>query len=323
MPTMKSSGDLIASITTDMPDNNAGLISAADVRTNMEDTAYSINRIVASGDTYTKFPFFNDVTIKRDTVANANGRLFVESGILFPDGMHSSPETAIQVEPFLGVSNLSHNELADLAVGHVHTQYYHVEGIGQNSVLEGNMPVGNNWINSSGYSNAGFKFAPRSSTGIPQDILTSGTLVFDDSSRIADAKGVARAWLNFDASGVGNIATIRSWHNIDGINRLAPGKFRITFTSGTFANNDYVAIGNSNATTSSGSKEDFDVNAVGMVMRSGNDTSQLRSITYVIKNDAGQYVDSEINDFVAYGYAPNESSGTVPTSIKDSSYSEP
>ena len=51
MATMKSSGDLIASISSDLADNNAGLISAQDVRHNMEDTAFSINRIVASGDT--------------------------------------------------------------------------------------------------------------------------------------------------------------------------------------------------------------------------------------------------------------------------------
>ena len=319
---MKSSGDLIASISADMPDNNAGLISAADVRSNMEDISYSINRIVASGDTYMQFPFFNDVTIKRNTVANSNGRLYVESGILFPDGMHASPETAIQVEPFLGVENIDHNSLANLDVGHKHTQYYHVAGIGQNSVLTGNMPVGNNWINSSGYSDAGFKFAPTTAEGIPQDILTSGTLVFDDASRISSGKGVAKAWGHFNASGDGldNAPEIYSYHNISGISRFAPGKIRVTFTSGTFANNEYVAIGTSNSRGSASSPADFDVNTVGIVERTGNDGTALRSLTFCILNDADEFVDAEQCDLVVYGYEPNESSGTVPTAIKDPIY---
>ena len=51
MADIKSSGDLLASIAADLSDNNAGLISAEDVRHNMADTARSINQIVASGDT--------------------------------------------------------------------------------------------------------------------------------------------------------------------------------------------------------------------------------------------------------------------------------
>jgi len=77
MATMKSSGDLIASISADMADNNAGLISAEDVRSNMEDTAFSINKIVASGDTETAFPFYNNVTIKK--TGSNKGELYVES----------------------------------------------------------------------------------------------------------------------------------------------------------------------------------------------------------------------------------------------------
>ena len=46
MATIKSSVDILASIGTDLADNNAGLISAEDVRHNMEDTVASVNRIV-------------------------------------------------------------------------------------------------------------------------------------------------------------------------------------------------------------------------------------------------------------------------------------
>ena len=84
MATMKSSGDLIASISADLADNNAGLISAEDVRHNMEDIAFSINKVVASGDTETAFPFYNNVTIKK--TGSSKGELYVESGIKFPNG---------------------------------------------------------------------------------------------------------------------------------------------------------------------------------------------------------------------------------------------
>ena len=119
----------------------------------------------------------------------------------------------------------------------MHTQYYNISGVdAASNVLQGNMPVGGYWINASGYSNVGFKFDPISSDGKTQNILTSGTLKFGDNSRIANAKGVAKAWVNFDASGVGtdNLPVIRSWHNISGVTRLAPGKLKITFSSGTF-----------------------------------------------------------------------------------------
>ena len=64
MPTMRTSGNLLANIAADLADNNAGLISAADVRSNMEDTVASISIIVASGDTDPKFAFINDVRAK-------------------------------------------------------------------------------------------------------------------------------------------------------------------------------------------------------------------------------------------------------------------
>ena len=82
-----------------------------------------------------------------------------------------------------------------------------------------------------------------------------------------------------------------------------------------FLNNYYTAVATSNSTTASGSKEDFDVNTVGLVLRQGDDASALRTLTYVIQNKAGQYVDSQINDLVCFGYGPLTSSGTTPTVV--------
>ena len=62
MPTQfTNSGDLMAGISADLADNNAGLISAYDVRHNMEDTVFSLQSIIVSGDTEGEFPFFNAV----------------------------------------------------------------------------------------------------------------------------------------------------------------------------------------------------------------------------------------------------------------------
>ena len=87
MPNQLSSGVLIASISEDMADNNAGLISAQDVRHNMEDTVYSIRKIVASGETESTFTFYNPIVASTGTVGVAgpvagatSGDIIVESG---------------------------------------------------------------------------------------------------------------------------------------------------------------------------------------------------------------------------------------------------
>jgi len=329
MPTMKSSGDLIASITLDMADNNAGLISAEDVRHNMEDTAFSINKIVCSGDTETEFPFFKNVTIAATgrTVNNDDGKLIMHSGIQFPNAPNGDT-SVLQLVPYPGPWSINHNQLSNLTTGHVHTQYYHIDGADEsNNVLNGNMPVRHdNWINASGYDSIGFRFVPVN--GHEQEIYTSGTMRFGDGSSIENGKGTADAWCQFNASGDGtdNLAEIRSWHNISGIERLAPGKLKITFPSGPFRNNAYVAIGQSNGSSASGSKEDMTVNTVGTVLRDGNDgaddVDNPRTCTYVIRNESGDYVDAEICDFVAYGYEPGETSGIVPFTTKSGSYTE-
>ena len=328
MPTMKSSGDLIDSISADLADNNAGLISAEDVRHNMEDIAFSINRIVCSGETSGIFPFFNDVKVAATgrTINNEGGKLIMESGIRFPNAPNG--DSNLQIVPYPGAWGIQHNDLASLDVGHPHTQYYHIDGVTQaNNVLNGNVPVRHdNWINASGYSHVGFRFVPVD--GQTQEIYTSGTQRFGDGSSIVNGKVGAKAWCNFNASGDGtdNLPEIRSWFNISGIERLAPGKLKITFNSGVFDNNHYVAIGTSHGTATTASKEDITVNTVGLVLREGNvgpdDVDNPRTITYVIKTEAGGYADAEICDFVAYGYEQGETSGVVPAMSKAASYSE-
>jgi len=316
MATMRTSGDILTRIATNLADNNAGLISAADVRDNMEDTVFSINRIVASGDTDGEFPFFNDVRAKHDVSEGTGGTFIVESGVLFPNAPLPSMRTIKQLEPFRGEGNITHNNLAGLTAGDPHPQYLNVAGVGaSNNNMTGNFELGNNWIGASGNNHMGFKFAPNSAG--TEDILTSGDLLFGDNSRINTGFSVAKAWLSFQASGVGTIVpVVNSFYNVSDVTKNNVGKFTITFNSGVFSNNNYVAIGTSNGTTTSGSKEDMDVNTVACVIREGNDDNDgLRTCTFVIQNDAGNYVDGRINDFVAYGYDPNGTPGTAPTIV--------
>lgn len=314
---MKSSGDLLASISADLANNNAGLISAEDVRHNMEDIAFSINHIVASGDTDVKYPFFNDVRFKHLGTPGVGGRVIAESGVLFPNSPNS-PGT-LQREAYPGKGQIPHNDLASLTVGDPHTQYVPIGGwTTANRQMTGNLALGNQWIGASGDDHRGIKFAALDNGNDEVDILVSGDFVFDDNSKISTGFSAAKAWLNFDASGVGTSSpVINSWYNVSGIVKNAVGKFTITFDSGVFANNHYVAIGTSNATTTSGSKEDMDVNTVACVVRDGSDDDDrgLRTCTFVIQNDAGEYVDGKINDFVAYGYEPSAISGAVPTIV--------
>ena len=327
MPTIKSSGDLITSISTDMADNNAGLISAEDVRHNMEDIAISINRIVSSGDTNVAYPFYNNVRARQVSIGDADAGIFIaESGVQFPNWPVSVPgiTSNIQIQPYPGIENLDHNVLDNLTAWDVHTQYYALNGA---RACTNDFVLGDFWINASGYTAMGFRFVPVG-PGQDQEIYTSGTMRWADNSSMDNAKGVAKAWLNFDASGTdasSNQPTIRGYHGISGIERLNPGKFKITFNSGVFKDNTYVAIGTANGTTASGSKEDMTVNTVAFVLRDMVDNNpDLRSTTCVIKTEAGGYADAELVDCVFYGYAQNEASGLpIPTTSVSPTITDP
>lgn len=301
--TIRTSGELLTNIATDLADNNSGAISAADVRNNMSDTVESINAIVASGDTDSRFPFFKDVRIKK--TAGVGGTLYAESGILFPNAPANAASR--QVEPWLGVGNIQHNQLGGLTTGDPHTQYLPVNG---SRAMTGSLQMGSNWIGAAGANNSGIKFVDSSASGTR--ILTSGTFVFADNSIIKSGRGIAKAWINFDGSGVSSVPVVRAAYNISALEDLGTGKFRLTFTSGVLGGNDYVAIGSSNARNTATSTEDFDRHTVGIVARSGVDPS--RKLTFAILNEVGQYVDGEINNLVVFENGPGVSSDSVTVS---------
>jgi hypothetical protein len=310
---MKSSGDLIASISSDLADNNAGLISAEDVRHNMEDIAYSINKVVASGDTDVLFPFFNDVRAKK--IGSEGGTFIPESGLIFPNSPVDN--VSIQTDPWLGPGNIQHNDLGGLTAGDPHSQYVNVNGT---RAMAGNLALDENWINSSGEVNGnsddnGIKFR-YNNPDIGDDVLigTSGHLEFNkDQSAIDSFHGAAKAWISF--AGDATTPVVNGYYNVSGIQRITTGTYKITFTSGVLANNNYVAIGTSNGlggpiTTYS----DMEPNSVALLLREGDDGTSLRSIHFRIEQEAGNPVDASQNDLVIYGMNPgSQMVGPAPT----------
>jgi hypothetical protein len=306
---IKSRADLLATIGSELADNNAGAISAYDVRHNLEDIVDSINQIVASGDFDATNPFVEDV--RAQITNNAGGMFIAESGINFENG------GGIQYVPYPGPGGIVHNTLAGLTAGDPHTQYLPLTG---SRVMANNLGTGSVWVNSSGNSqisssnDRGLKFQYVAPT-VENIIVGSGSkFTFNkDGSMFNTANGIAKAWINFDASEATPV--INSWYNIDTLEKVDTGKFKIYFTSGVLTNNSYVAIGSSNARSTAANAEDFDHNSVGLVSRTGDDLTELRSVTFNVINGEGEYADAQVNDLVVFGFNVGNSSGNPPTVI--------
>ncbi len=325
MPTIQDSGAILISISSDLSDNNAGLISAEDVRHNMEDTVASVGKIMSLADTENTYYFQNTVKVSGDDSGAA--KMFItEGGVQFPNTPVDYPllTNNIQVEPYPGSGKLDHNLLTNRTgdSNDCHPQYL-LEAGGSTGGMRGNLRMRQNgvdphWIGPSGVDDEGLQFTYDGTVPV---INARARIVYADGSTHEDvngsgtAKGIAKAWCNFDASGnspVG-VPVVRSSYNIDSVQRINKGVIKITFASGIFADNNYVAIGTSNANTSSGTFDAFDINTVGLTMREGDDANSLRSIHYVIRSDDNDLVDAELNDFVAYGLGPGTIADPSPT----------
>jgi hypothetical protein len=307
--TIRKKTTILNNITTDLGDNNAGLISAEDVRSNLYDTVDSMNLIIASGNVDTTYPFVGSNV--RAAIKDGNYGVFVaESGVWFQDGY-------IQTKHYPGPGGINHDELAHLGISDDHPQYLPVDGTRWMSGPLRMNSLASSWLGSSGDPEFGLRFRQHSHIPMQQINVGSGTeFQFNtDGSRLDTAKGVAKAWLNFEGSGNDLSATpvVRSSYNIHALEYMAQGKYKVTFASGTFLDNSYVAIGNSNAVAASGSPEEFDVNTVGLVMREGDDLNSLRTITYLVKSDDNEYVDAEINDLVVFGLGSGTTADSAPT----------
>lgn len=285
--------NIVANINEDLADNNAGNISAADVRQNMLDIVQSITYIVANADFETDTGAFvgSNVRARIDDEGNF-GKFIADSGVVYPYG-------GLQIEAYPGAGQISHNALNNLTVGNPHTQYVHVNG--QNA-MEANLAMDSYWINSSGNTqitssnDRGFQFEYIDENNETVHVGDKTTISFDvDNSTMNSGKGVAQAWVNFNGSGT---MSINSSYNVAKVQRTgSPGKFKVFFKSGLFTDANYVAVANSNSRSDNDNPEDFDVNTVGIVERTSD------YITFYVLNDAGNYVDAAVNDLVVFGNA--------------------
>lgn len=308
---VKSASEIKSAIQTELADNNAGLISAYNVRHNMEDIVDSITQIVASGNFDSATPF-TAANVRAKITGGQYGMFIAESGINFPNG------GGTQYVPYPGPSNLSHNSLGGLTVGDPHTQYINVNG---GRVMTGNLGMGSKWFNSSGnvdllnttFNDRGLKFEYTGPNSELMHIGNKTNVKFDvDSSTIQTAKGVAQAWIRFNGSGT---MSVQSSYNVTKLERPlgpgSPGKFKVFFKNGLFDNGNYIAVAQSNSRSDNDNPEDFSINTVGIVDRTKD------YITFYVLNDAGNYVDASMNDLVVYGNASGVTPDSTPTIVNN------
>jgi hypothetical protein len=150
MANLKSKDQLKTEIATRIPDNNAGSISAADIREPMVDLTHSVNLIVGSGDHNLEFPFINNVRAKKTN--GSNGYFIAEGGITFPNT--AGPD---QVLPYPGPSGIDHNDLAGRDNIASHPVFLDLGGTRK---MTGSIQMDGNYIAGSGslVSNRGLKF---------------------------------------------------------------------------------------------------------------------------------------------------------------------
>ena len=297
MATVQDKSVLQNAIQTDLADNNAGLISAEDVRENMDNIVESMAHIIANSDFATDGNAFQS-NVRAEIVGGSHGLFIADSGIKF----NSIGGDNIQYVPYPGNSGVRHDLLANLTTSDDHTQYLNVDGRRQ---MIGNLGLDSNWINSDGNndgantsSNKGLQFESVDASNETVHVGSQTKVEFDqDSSHMNSAKGVAKAWVSFDAHALsdptpGSI-TVNSSFNISNIQTTGDGKFVIYFKNNIPV--PYVAIGSSNSTTDNSAAVDFDLNTVGIVERATN------YLTFVIRNDNGEYVNAKVNDLVVFG----------------------
>lgn len=310
--TIRSQSEIVNNINTDLADNNAGLISAADVRENMKDIAESINVIVGSGNFDSTTPFTGS-NVRAKITSNQYGLFIAESGIRFPNNGNTTQYVA-----YPGPGGISHTGIADLTVGNPHPQYLHAAGYNK---LTGNFAASDKWLNASGnidllnttMNNHGIKFEyvsnDREVIHVGSGVGVNGTsLKFDiDGSNFNSAKGIAQAWVKFEGTS-GNLV-VNSSYNVSSIHHSGAGYYVVYFNPGTFTTSNYVAVGHSNSTTGSGSPQDFDINTVGLITRTKD------YLTFVVRNDNGEYVNARVNDLVVYGNASGVTASSSPTIV--------
>ena len=296
-----------------LADNNAGNISAADVRNNLIDIVDSIIENVASGDfSSSGKPFKSDLYLQHTTdpatSTLSGGTLIVDSGVRFNTDESaalglSTDLQKTQFVPYPGPGNINHNDLTGLDELDPHPQYVSRSGDSMtgNLSMGGYSTIDSNWISSKGELDTtqtlGIKFVNKSAS-LEHLVLGSGTILeFDnDNSKISTGAATAHAWIRFQ--GDATTPVVNSSYNIQSIKRVGQGKYEIYFKpDAVFDHTNYVVMANSNGTGSAASIEDMDVVNAASVQRSGD------VFSLAVQSDNGQYIDAAVNDIVVFGIA--------------------
>jgi hypothetical protein len=314
----KEISTIVSNIQTDLADNNSGQIGAKEIRDNMLDIVSSIPYIVASGNfSSTDLSYKNHLKLQINSDNTDGGILIVTSGVRFDTPLGVG---GLQTVPYPGPGGIDHNTLDNLNVGDEHTQYLHLDGLRN---MSGPLGMEDNWISSSGLAmgastTRGLKFE-----GVgTQEVVHVGSatsITFDsDSSNMPTAKGVAQAWISFSSvSGVNaaeaNTVTVNNSYNISVVERVEEngqpqaGKFKIYFKPGLFDDNNYVAIGFSNASSSDATPESVDQNTVAIVDRTSS------YLTFYVYNDTNVFVNAAENDLIVFGTPSGVTEDATPT----------
>ena len=312
--TARSSTTLRSNINSDIADNNAGDITAQDVRTNLIDMVDSVKNIMTTELLSTEY-FQTDVYVG-NVAAQNESKLHITYGIQFSGG-------SIQTEAYPGPGSIDHGQLDAASLGDDdHPQYFPVNA---SRAITGDVQINDQWISSSGTTNRGMKFVQDSDQNEEITLGNNTSFKFSNGSELASAMGVAKAWINFSASGASDPVTVNSAYNIVSISRdsSSAGKFTIAFKDGTFKDTNYVAIANSNGRNDGDTADDFSINTVGLVIRNGAGTSlDPHKISYrVMSSDSLDtsgstpgFVDAPVNNLVVFGLGSGVT-GDDPTAV--------
>jgi len=307
-----------------LPDNNAGRISAADIRVNLEDIVDSILENVGSGDFGTAGnPFQENLRLQRNinplNDAVRGGILILDSGVQFSTG-------ELQTVPYPGPESINHNDLLNREIGNPHPQYVQISGDIMTGALGmgGYVPTGGveadkippNRISSRGPQESeplGIYFDRRSSNLEHVHLGSGSNLEFDrDHSVMTSAIGQAHAYIRFSSSTDDGVE-VQSSMGIDTIQRIGAGRYEIRFDAShefdPLDSGNYVVVAHCNGTSDNSSASDMDLVNAAAVVRSGD------VFTLAVQNDGSNYVDAKVNDVVVYGVPSGVEKPTLATVV--------
>lgn len=219
------------------------------------------------------------IDFKENVHLSENINLRLDVGLKFPN---SSTPDFVQTIPFLGSEDVDHSKLTNLDSPNAHDTLLSNSG----DFMTGNLGLGDNWINAKGVNNYGISFKRYTSNQENLLFASNTNLVFDsDKSKLDSVAGSANAWISFDSTT--DPITVNTSFNIDSIEKISDGKFKIIFDQNL--EGDYIAIAKSNGHATD--TEVIMVNATCCVRKPDH-------CTFAVQDKSNQYINTKQNDLV-------------------------